>query len=102
MCDTLIEIPKVFSVSNNNLHKQISIALQDVREGKVSPKVASLTLRNNGRALEGMPYTLIKEMESLAMDLEIAEWYENENCFPDLDTVLLKTEEWLKKIPLSM
>jgi hypothetical protein len=86
-------------MSNRTLIERIESGLADVRAEKISARTFAEIVRNNGRALEGMPYALIKEFESLALDLEIAEWYDEDGCSPELAPLLVKTQAWLAMLP---
>lgn len=55
--------------------------------------------RENGRALECMPYTLVTEMERLAMDLEIASWHDEDRYLPNAEDLLPRVQSWLAKVP---
>ncbi|RZJ84989.1 MAG: hypothetical protein EOO64_02235 [Massilia sp.] len=86
-------------MSNRTLIERIEKGLADVRVGKLAARTFAEIVRNNGRALEGMPYALIKEFESLALDLEIAEWYDEDGFSPELAPLLVETQVWLAKLP---
>lgn len=61
-------------MSNESLVARIEFAFSQCRAQKLAARELAETLRGSGRALEAMPYALIKEMESIALDLDIAEW----------------------------
>lgn len=69
------------------------------RAHNITGKDLSDSIMNNGRALEGMPFTLIKEMEDIAEDLEIADWVDEDRFWPDLASVLERVELWIAKLP---
>jgi hypothetical protein len=56
-------------------------------------------IRDNGRALERMPYPLVKEMERLASDLEIASWQAEDGFLPASGPILAQVDDWLRKLP---
>ena len=56
-------------------------------------------MRLNGSALEAMPYALIQDMRSIIGELDIAQWYDEDGCLPELNIVLNKAESWLAMIP---
>ena len=89
-------------MSNESLIARIESTLSRVRSDKATAKTLSDSLRGSGRALEGMPYALVKEMESLAMDLEIAAWTDEDGFVPDLSSALMRLELWLSKVPKSV
>lgn len=86
-------------MSNRTLIERIESGLADVRAEKISARTFAEIVRNNGRALEGMPYVLVKEFESLALDLEIAEGYDEDGYSPELAPLLVKTQAWLAMLP---
>lgn len=86
-------------MSNSSLIARIESVLEDVRLGRTSTKSAATSLRNNGRALEAMPYALVKELEDIALDLDIAAWADEDDCVPDLAAILTRTVSWLEQVP---
>ena len=86
-------------MSNNSLIAKIEIALSAARSTEGSPKMLAEAIRANGHALERMPYQLIREIDSLAMDLEIASWYDEDGFVPDVPSILARVEIWLGKLP---
>ncbi len=90
---------KLGRMSNNSLIDRIESALDSVRSRDCAPQLLAEAIRNNGRALERMPYPLIKEMESLAMDLDIALWQDEDGFLPDIASTLTQVQSWLGKLP---
>ncbi|MBX3608340.1 MAG: hypothetical protein KF871_00475 [Hydrogenophaga sp.] len=87
-------------MSNEFLVARIEFAASQCRAQKLAARELAETLRGNGRALEAMPYALIKEMECIALDLDIAAWTDEDGfLLPDLTVVLEKLEAWLKQVP---
>ncbi|WP_342113999.1 hypothetical protein [Pseudoduganella sp. OTU4001] len=86
-------------MSNRTLIMRMESALAATRAGQSSAKALAETLRGNGKALEAMPYPLIRAIESLAMDLEIAQWHDDDGFTPPLDEVLQSVEAWLAQLP---
>ena len=70
-----------------------------VQAQQASAHILADSIRENGRALEAMPYDLIKEFESLAMDLDIAQWHDEDGFAPELAPILIRVREWLSKLP---
>lgn len=46
-----------------------------------------------------MPYPIVREMESLALDLEVASWDDEESLLPGMKAVLDQVDDWLDKLP---
>lgn len=86
-------------MSNRTLIMRMESALEATRAGKSSAKALAATIRGNGKALEAMPYPLIREIEFLAMDLETAHWQDQNGFLPPLNEVLQRVEAWLTQLP---
>jgi hypothetical protein len=86
-------------MSNLTLIMRMESALKTTRAGETSAKALAETIRGNGKALEAMPYPLIREIEFLAMDLETAHWQDEDGFLPPLNEVLHRVETWLSKLP---
>ena len=85
-------------MSNNSLITRIESVLASVRARQSTAQCLARAIRNNGRALELMPYPLIRELEDLAMDLDIAAWLDGDGFLPDLDSILPRVDTWLRQI----
>lgn len=85
-------------MSNATLVARIEAELQRFRINKVTAKALSDALLAHGRALEAMPYPLIKEMESIAMDLEIAAEADEDGFISDLASALTRLQTWLSQV----
>ena len=86
-------------MSNNPLILRIESELALVRSRRGAPNALANVIRNNGRALDRMPYPLITEMEGLAMDLDLASWLDQDEFLPDVATILAQVDTWLGKLP---
>ena len=86
-------------MSNTTLIRRIELALAAVRSENDPPRLLAEAMRLNGRALERMPYQLVKELESLAMDLDIASWEDEDGFLPDVPSILMRVEVWLGELP---
>lgn len=86
-------------MSNESLINHIQAKLDLVQAEQASARALADSLRGNGRALEAMPYQLIKEAESMAMDLDIAQWHDEDGFAPELAPILIRVREWLSKVP---
>jgi hypothetical protein len=89
-------------VSNQTLIARIESGLENVKADKISARTFADIVRNNGRPLEAMPYVLIQEMETLALNLEIAEWYDEDGFSPELEPLLAQTGNWLTMLPRNV
>ncbi len=86
-------------MSNNSLITRIESVLASVRARQSTAQCLARAIRNNGRALELMPYPLIRELEDLAMDLDIAAWHDEDGFLPDRGSILPRVDTWLRQIP---
>jgi len=89
-------------MSNDSLINRIQTSLELVQAQQASARTLADSIRGNGRALEAMPYKLIKEIESLAMDLDIAQWHDEDGFAPELAPILIRVREWLSKLPRNV
>lgn len=86
-------------MSNESLISRIQATLELVQAEQAPACTLAESIRGNGRALEGMPYNLIKELESLALGLDIAQWHDEDGFAPALAPILIQVREWLSKLP---
>ena len=56
----------------------------------------------NGRALEGMPYPSIQELNGLIYELEVCSFHDAEDTISDPESVVLKVERWLEAVPRAV
>ncbi|NVD97583.1 hypothetical protein [Massilia sp. BJB1822] len=89
-------------MSNESLISHIQASLDLVQSEQASARILADSIRGNGRALEAMPYNLIKEIENLAMDLDIAQWQDEDGFAPELAPILIRVREWLSKLPRNV
>lgn len=93
---------QTYSMSNESLINRIQASLDLVQAGQATAHALADSIRGNGRALEAMPYELIKETESLALDLDIAQWHDEDGFVPELAPILSRVREWLSKVPRNV
>jgi hypothetical protein len=86
-------------LSNASLVHRIEQSLLSLRRREILPSSAASTFLLNGRALEALPYYLVKEMEGIGMDLEIAAWHDEEEFSPNIGPIITRAEEWMAKVP---
>ncbi|MYN08005.1 hypothetical protein [Pseudoduganella aquatica] len=82
-----------------SLIARIEASLALLQEYQGHARELAESIRGNGRALEGMPYALIKEIDSIAMDLDIAQWYDEDGFAPEITPILGRVQSWLTKLP---
>jgi hypothetical protein len=88
-------------MSNRTLHNHIAQALAAYRAGSIGIPALRDVLVQNGRALEAMPYALVKEIDDIEYDLTAAQFAEEEDCIPNIGAAIAKLESWLKTVPLE-
>ena len=86
-------------MSNQSLIARIESCLKRVQAQQDTALALADSIRGNGKALEAMPYALIKEIEGMAMDLNIVQWHAEDGFVPELGPILLRVEDWLAKLP---
>ncbi|WP_332851922.1 hypothetical protein [Duganella sp. S19_KUP01_CR8] len=86
-------------MSNQTLIARIEASLALLQAHQGDSRALAESIRGNGKALEGMPYPLIKEMEDLAMDLDIAQWHDEDGFAPEIGPILVRVQSWLAKLP---
>ena len=89
-------------MSNRSLVERIGSAVQSFHSGDLDAKRLAESLELNGRALEGMPYPLFKELDALIYELEICGFADEEETIADAASVVRKVEQWLHSIPRSV
>ena len=88
-------------MSNNSLISRIEAGVASVRSGYSTAKSLAECVRINGRAMEGVPYPLIKEVESLAISLDIAASQDEDGFVADVESILVRVETWVRNLPRS-
>lgn len=96
-----MEIEHFMILSNTSLQSRLLESLQFYREGLIDLEALSKSVFLNGRALEKMPYPLVKEIAAIGYELENLECYVNNDfdADADIEKVLSKLEVCLKAIP---
>ena len=88
-------------MSNRTLHTHIAQALAAYRAGSIGIPALRDAVVQNGRALEAMPYALVKEIDDIEYDLTAAQFAEEEDCIPNIRGAIAKLESWLNAVPLE-
>lgn len=88
-------------MSNRTLHGRIAQALTDYRIGAIGIPALRDAVVQNGHALEAMPYALVQEIDDIEYDLTAAQFAEEEDCVPNIDSAIAKLESWLNALPLE-
>ena len=86
-------------MSNTSLISNIENSLASVRSGKGEVETLAKVVRESGRALEGMPYSLAREVTSLADALDLCAYQRKEGFVPNLESALSNLETWLRQLP---
>lgn len=89
-------------MSNQTLIARIEASLALLQAHQGDARGLAESIRGNGKALEGMPYDLIREIESMAMDLDIAQWHDEDGFVPEIAPILGRVQNWLAKLPRNV
>ncbi len=79
-------------MSIQSLKNRLFQSLNLYREGLINLEELKQSVFLNGRALEMMPYPLIKEIDAIGYELEIIEGYIQNGFEADVDSVLSQLE----------
>lgn len=85
-------------MSNQSLVDRIQLRLDALRRGEATHDDVVHALQREGTALEAMPYEIVRQINSLAYDFQIAQWAIDEECSPDTKHLIIQTENLLKKL----
>ena len=88
-------------MSNQSLKDGIEKSIEQFRAGKLSIKDLKNSIEINGQALEMMPYELIKELDEIEYKLTVSQFTDEEECFPNIEGVLIFIKSWLTKVPIE-
>lgn len=90
----------VITVSNQSLKLNIQNSVEKFLRNEINLEHLRSSLEINGRALEGMPYAQIKEMDELEYKLTMSQFHDEEDCETDIDQAISAINIWLENIPL--
>ena len=86
-------------MSNSRLLSRIECAIDEYQKRKINRKALISSIRENGRALELMPYKLIKEIEEIEYQFTVAQFYDEEECLPSEADAIASLTKWLSEVP---
>lgn len=86
-------------MSDVSLLNRIEEALSKYQRGEINRKALISAVVDNGRALEMMPYALIKEIEEIEYHLTIAQYADEDDFMPNEEEVIGHLKKWLTKVP---
>ena len=89
-------------MSNSVLKKRIAEAVREFETDDMGMAALKSAVLDNGSALEGMPYALIKEMDDIEYKLTVSQFYDGED--PERPQIspqdaLNALKVWLSKVP---
>lgn len=85
-------------MSNQSLIERIQLKLDALRRGEATHDDVVKALQREGKALEAMPYVLVRELDSLAHDFQLERWALEEGCRPNTEHFIIQAENLLKKV----
>ena len=88
-------------MSNRSLRDRIVTALASYRAGRLRIAELREVVVLNGRAMEMMPYELIKEIDDIEYVLTVAQLHDEDGFVPPIDEALLNLDKWLKAVPVE-
>lgn len=88
-------------MSNRSLKKRIRISTEKFKVGEIDLIALKDSIGINGRALEMMPYEMIKQIDEIEYKLTVSQFADEEDCYTDIEEVLKSIDEWLTKIPIE-
>jgi hypothetical protein len=88
-------------MSNRSIKERIEKSVDDFKAEKINIKMLKDSIELNGRALEMMPYSMIKEIDEIEYKLTVSQFADEEDCYPNIEEVLKLIEAWLKKVPVE-
>jgi len=88
-------------MSNRSNKERIEKSVDDFKEEKISIKMLKDSIELNGRALEMMPYSMIKEIDEIQYRLTVSQFADEEDCYANIEEVLKSIDAWLKKVPVE-
>jgi len=88
-------------MSNKSIKKYIEKSIEEFRSGKISVKSLKESIELNGRALEMLPYSMIKALDDFEYKLTLSQFADEEDSYPTTKQVLSQIEEWLTKVPVE-
>ncbi len=86
-------------MSNTSLINRIKESLNKYQNKEIQRKALISSLEENGRALEMMPYALIKEINEIEYQLTVAQFSDEEGCVPTEEEAISRLAAWLDKVP---
>jgi hypothetical protein len=88
-------------MSNRSIKERIEKSVDDFKAEKINIKMLKDSIELNGRALEMMPYSMIKEIDEIEYKLTVSQFADEEDCYSNIEEVLKLIEAWLKKVPVE-
>jgi hypothetical protein len=88
-------------MSNRSIKERIEKSLDDFKAEKINIKMLKDSIELNGRALEMMSYSMIKEIDEIEYKLTVSQFADEEDCYPNIEEVLKSIDAWLKKVPVE-
>ena len=86
-------------MSNVTLKARIVRALAEFEAGRMDHAGLRSAVVENGRALEAIPYALVKGIDDLEYLLTTSQWYDEEGCETSREEALSAVKRWLAQVP---
>lgn len=76
-------------------------SIEDFKTGRINLKALKASIELNGRALEMMAYSMIKDLDEIEYQLTVSLFADEEDCYADTEEVLEHIISWLEKVPVE-
>lgn len=86
-------------MSNRTLKERIADAVRKFEGGEINITSLISALIVNGRALEAMPYGMLKEIDSIEYKLTVSQFHEEVNSEVSPEEALKALKTWLRNVP---
>ena len=89
-------------MSNISLVRRIEQAITNYRNGETDRSELISAVEENVKALEMMPYHMIKEIEEIEYQLTVAQFVDEDEFLPNEEEALNCLEKWVSKVPSAL
>lgn len=89
-------------MSNRTLVKRMEASLSSYLHKEISRNELISSVEENGRALEMMPYSLIREIDEIEHQLTVSQWAKEDEFLPEEERAIEQLRQWFQKIPKEL
>lgn len=88
-------------MSNESIKQRITKLIKDFKANKIDLRKLRGSIELDGRALEMMPFSMIKDLEEIEYKSMVAQFAQEEDCAPKTEEVIELLEAWLRNVPVE-